>query len=64
MKKQNKSPFFTKFLEQQKEKEVVGGAAPTSVRKDVVQTMKYPSDNDEYEVTLKYPSDGDDGIAI
>jgi Serine endopeptidase inhibitors len=61
-KQQSKSPFFAKFLEQQKE--VIGGAGPTSVLKDKLQTMKYPSDNDEYEVTLKYPSDGDEGVAI
>jgi Serine endopeptidase inhibitors len=64
MKQQKQPPFFAKFLEQQKEKEVVGGAGPTSVLKDVAYTQKYPSDGDEYAVTMKYPSDSDEGIAM
>jgi hypothetical protein len=59
--KQKQSPFFAKFLEEQQEKEVVGGAAPTSVLKDAPQTMKYPSDSEDY-VTMKYPSDNDEGV--
>lgn len=38
-------------------------AATTSVSKDTVQTLKYPSDRDE-DVTLKYPSDSDEPIDI
>lgn len=55
MKKQDSSnkPYFARFLENQELARVGGGA------KDV-QTLKYPSDNDE-EVTLKYPSDDDEG---
>lgn len=38
-------------------------AATTSVSKDTVQTLKYPSDQDE-DTTLKYPSDRDEAIGI
>lgn len=56
MKKQNPSnrPYFARFLENQELARVGGG-------KDDVQTLKYPSDNDEGPVTLKYPSDDDEG---
>ena len=39
-KKQDKKPYFVRFLEQQ-ELEKATGAKPD-------QTMKYPSDNDEW----------------
>ncbi|MCL9804624.1 microviridin/marinostatin family tricyclic proteinase inhibitor [Flavobacterium amniphilum] len=74
-----KKPFFASFLENQMSKEeanAVQGGAITSVLRDTVQTMKYPSDGEEgpggttkpsadvYE-TMKYPSDSDeDGTAI
>jgi hypothetical protein len=38
-KEQPSKPFFTRFLEQQALKDVTGGGP--------VQTLKYPSDNDE-----------------
>jgi hypothetical protein len=34
-------PFFTRFLDDQKLQEVTGGCRPP------VQTLKFPSDNDE-----------------
>lgn len=57
MKKQNPSnrPYFARFLENQELARVGGGGGD-------VQTLKYPSDNDEGPVvTLKYPSDDDEG---
>lgn len=58
-----KSPFFLRFVESQ----------PTRVETDVKaggdkvngkgwQTMKAPSDDDEYAQTMKWPSDGDEGL--
>ena len=51
-KKQNlKKPFFANFLENQMSKneqnEIQGNGGATSPLKDVVYTMKYPSDSDE-----------------
>jgi Serine endopeptidase inhibitors len=66
MKQNKKSPLFARFLEAQEisnKTEIAGGAGPTSVLKDRLTTLKYPSDNDE-NVTLKYPSDGDEGVSI
>jgi hypothetical protein len=58
MKKNVKKPFFAKFLENQVKEENLtntkGGVVPP-----VDQTMKYPSDSDEYQ-TMKYPSDNDE----
>jgi hypothetical protein len=48
-----KTPFFARFLEAQELDQASGGR--------LFQTMKYPSDSDEF-VTLKYPSDGDDDV--
>ncbi|MBN4004732.1 microviridin/marinostatin family tricyclic proteinase inhibitor [Nostoc sp. LPT] len=77
-------PFFARFLEGQsiedlsdeESKAILGGCknATNQNNDEVVQTQKYPSDqedgttvtkkypsdNDEYPVTQKYPSDGDD----
>ena len=58
MKKQTPSnkPYFARFLENQELSRVGGGGD--------VQTLKFPSDNDEGPVvTLKYPSDDDEGGA-
>jgi len=58
MNKQNssKKPYFARFLEDQELARVDGGG-----RGDL-QTLKYPSDDDEGPVvTLKYPSDDDEG---
>lgn len=53
MKKEKKTPFFAKLLDEQAKAEVKGGAE---------KTMKYPSDNDEVMQTMKYPSDNDEDI--
>jgi hypothetical protein len=53
--REGKKPFFARLLEEQELDRAAGGAP--------IQTLKYPSDKDDYEpirVTLKYPSDGDD----
>lgn len=59
----SKKPFFANFLENQISKDeqnnIQGGIGVTSVLKDNVQTMKYPSDSDEAQ-TMKYPSDSDE----
>lgn len=53
MKKEAKrQPYFVRFLENQELARVSGTA---------LQTLKYPSDDDEGPVTLKYPSDDDEG---
>jgi hypothetical protein len=44
--KQQKAPYFTRFLEAQELSGVAAG-----------MTLKYPSDNDE---TLKFPSEDDE----
>jgi len=50
MKKEaRKQPYFVRFLEKQELARVSGS-----------QTLKYPSDSDEWPVTLKYPSDDDE----
>ena len=52
------APFFARFLEGQEHPEV-----KTDVKAGKwppFQTMKYPSDDDEFEQTMKYPSDGDE----
>lgn len=62
-----KKPFFARFLEAQEVDQIQAGK--------LVQTMKYPSDNDESVhtkkcnldnddiiVTMKYPSDSDEGM--
>lgn len=54
-------PFFARLLEAQELEEVSGGRRPP-----VVETRKYPSDDDEVDkgppiVTLKFPSDNEDG---
>ena len=51
--KQGRKPFFARLLEAQELDQASGGL--------LAQTMKYPSDADEF-VTLKYPSDGDDDV--
>ncbi|MEH1804317.1 microviridin/marinostatin family tricyclic proteinase inhibitor [Nostoc sp.] len=77
-------PFFARFLEGQSledlsdedSKAIIGGGCNNATKKnkdELVQTLKfpsdqedgavtkkYPSDSDEYAVTQKYPSDGDD----
>jgi hypothetical protein len=70
-----KKPFFANFLENQiskDEQNALQGGAITSILRDNVQTMKYPSDSEEGpggEVTkpvldtaqtMKYPSDSDE----
>lgn len=69
-------PFFARFLDGQnveeisdEESEGVSGGCkvqtlkyPSDNEDGGVVTKKYPSDNDEYAVTLKYPSDGDDDV--
>ena len=64
------APFFTRFLEKQKENAVdaaeIEGGRPIATLKypsddDEVVTLKYPSDDDEV-VTLKYPSDDDESV--
>nr|WP_294938957.1 microviridin/marinostatin family tricyclic proteinase inhibitor [uncultured Flavobacterium sp.] len=70
-----KKPFFANFLENQlakNEQDAIQGGA-TSVLRDNVQTMKYPSDSEEgpgseaatkptadIMHTMKYPSDNDE----
>jgi hypothetical protein len=60
-----KKPFFANFLENQISKDdqnaIQGGI--TSVLKDNLQTMKYPSDSDEAQ-TMKYPSDSDEAYEL
>lgn len=77
-------PFFARFLEgqsledlsEQESEVIIGGTCGVTNKKNdqLVQTLKYPSDqedggittkkypsdSDEYAVTQKYPSDGDD----
>ncbi|AVH71251.1 microviridin/marinostatin family tricyclic proteinase inhibitor [Nostoc sp. 'Lobaria pulmonaria (5183) cyanobiont'] len=77
-------PFFARFLEAQsiedlsdeESKAIIGGCNNATNKKndDLVQTLKFPSDQEdativtkkhpsdshEYAVTQKYPSDGDD----
>ncbi|MBE8968612.1 microviridin/marinostatin family tricyclic proteinase inhibitor [Nostocales cyanobacterium LEGE 12452] len=79
-------PFFARFLEgqsledlsEEESKGIIGGCNSTTNTNPnndgLVQTLKYPSDqeegavttkpdNDDYAVTQKYPSDGDDSSA-
>lgn len=58
MKKNVKKPFFAKFLENQVKEENLTNAKG-GVQAPIDQTMKYPSDSDEYQ-TMKYPSDNDE----
>lgn len=64
MDKLNTLPFFARFLESQELEQVQAGA--TSKTKDMVHTMKFPSDSDETTKltdtvhTMKFPSDGDE----
>ena len=48
-------PFFARFLE----KQLDNAASVEAGKKPPFQTLKYPSDDDEF-VTLKYPSDDDE----
>lgn len=57
MKKNVKTPFFAKFLENQVKEENLTNAK--GGKEPIFQTMKYPSDSDEYQ-TMKYPSDNDE----
>jgi len=73
-------PFFAAFLENQlkdqQSRRVQGGDGPvvTSVLSDEVQTMKYPSDQEDNPgttkpdwdciLTAKYPSDNDEDSGI
>jgi Serine endopeptidase inhibitors len=57
MKKNKKSPFFVKFLEEQKinnpgEVKGTAGPKPTKPSLDIAYTQKYPSDGDESIVTI------------
>jgi len=62
MKNERKNvPFFARFLENQQQEEVKGGATVQPI--DTFDTTKFPSDNDEY-ITLKYPSDEDEQITL
>jgi len=54
------APFFTRFLEKQKEN-VVDAASLAGGRP--IETQKYPSDDDE-AMTLKYPSDDDEAATL
>jgi hypothetical protein len=65
-KKTPQKPFFARFLESQELVRASGARhrpVHTTKHTDVVTTLKYPSDDDEY-VTLKYPSDGDDDVIL
>lgn len=56
--KKTQSPFFLRFVEEQPQRvttDVKAGAG----KGDPIVTLKYPSDNDEWQ-TLKYPSDDDE----
>jgi hypothetical protein len=66
-----KKPFFAGFLEnqiQQEDAHSVQGGIVTTPALDLVQTLKYPSDQEDNPTkpildmvhTLKYPSDGDE----
>lgn len=63
--KTKKKPFFARYLEAQELAEVTGGGGPVTQKypsdQEDAQTMKYPSDKEEYDQTMKYPSDDDEG---
>lgn len=49
----SKTPFFTRFLQNQENR------VRTGVKAGGLRTLKYPSDKDE-AMTMKYPSDNDE----
>lgn len=63
-----KVPFYAHLLTQQ-EMQHAGGAGATKPSEDQVQTLKYPSDQEDTSTvadqphTLKYPSDQEDVAA-
>ncbi|MDZ8263210.1 microviridin/marinostatin family tricyclic proteinase inhibitor [Nostoc sp. ChiQUE01b] len=63
-------PFFARFLEgqsiedlsDQESKAILGGCNNVTNKEndELVQTLKYPSDQEDGAVTKKYPSDSDE----